>query len=541
VELNPRIPGHFVQLKAKESPDKVIFTFEGWSTGNADEAITYRSLWENSAKVAHELVRNGMQPRDTFAIFMRNHSEFLYAILGGSIAGCVFVPIDPRQKGDKLRYQLQHAECKAIVTTTDLLPAVEALRPQLGSLRVILASRRPGGPPATGALVRSYQEVLAEPLRNEPEQRVTDVSQPIQVIYTSGTTGDPKGVVAETGRWTGTAGMVGGVFGYTQDDRLYTGLSLTHGNAQVVTFLAGLYNDVPAVFSPRFTKSKIWDICRRYGCTTFSLLGGMMAAIYAEPRRPDDGDNPVRFVLSAGTPRAIWEDFEKRFNTRILEWYGAVEGGFAFKPIGQGPIGSFGRPIPGVMEIKIVDEDDNECPPGVTGELISRVAGAETKVEYLKNPEASAAKTRGGWLRSGDMCHRDADGWLFFDYRKGTEIRHNGEFIQPDFVQKVLAEFPEVDDVYVYGIPAKSGAPGEKDVVAAVVLVSGARFDPVEFFRACAAQLERNQIPSYVQVLPEIPKTASEKPQDRYLIDDLKWRRNPVHEFEDYAAQLAAC
>ncbi|HVO27187.1 MAG TPA: AMP-binding protein [Candidatus Margulisiibacteriota bacterium] len=541
MELNPRIPGHFIQLKAKESPDKVIFTFEGWSTGNADEAITYRSLWENSAKVAHELVRNGMQPRDTFAIFMRNHSEFLYAILGGSIAGCVFVPIDPRQKGDKLRYQLQHAECKAIVTTTDLLPAVEALRPQLGSLRVILASQRPGGPPATGALVRSYQEVLAEPLRNEPEQRVTDVSQPIQVIYTSGTTGDPKGVVAETGRWTGTAGMVGGVFGYTQDDRLYTGLSLTHGNAQVVTFLAGLYNDVPAVFSPRFTKSKIWDICRRYGCTTFSLLGGMMAAIYAEPRRPDDGDNPVRFVLSAGTPRAIWEDFEKRFNTRILEWYGAVEGGFAFKPIGQGPIGSFGRPIPGVMEIKIVDEDDNECPPGVTGELISRVAGAETKVEYLKNPEASAAKTRGGWLRSGDMCHRDADGWLFFDYRKGTEIRHNGEFIQPDFVQKVLAEFPEVDDVYVYGIPAKSGAPGEKDVVAAVVLVSGARFDPVEFFRACAAQLERNQIPSYVQVLPEIPKTASEKPQDRYLIDDLKWRRNPVHEFEDYAGQLAAC
>ena len=540
MELNPRIPGHFIQLKAQESPDKVIFTFEGWSSGSADEVVTYRSLWENSAKVALELARHGLQPRDTFAIFMRNHPEFIYAILGGSISGCVFVPIDPRQKGDRLRYQLHHAECKAIVTTTDLLPAIEALLPQLNGLRVILASQRPGGPPATGSLVRLYQEVLAEPLSREPEQRVTDMSHPIQVIYTSGTTGDPKGVVAETGRWSATAGMVGGVFGYTPDDRLYTGLSLTHGNAQVVTFLAGLYNDVPAVFSPRFTKSKIWDICRRYGCTTFSLLGGMMAAIYAEPRRPDDADNPVRFVLSAGTPRAIWEDFEKRFNTRILEWYGAVEGGFAFKPIGQGPIGSFGRAIPGVLEIKIVDEDDNECPPGVTGELISRAAGAETRVEYLKNPEASAAKTRGGWLRSGDMCHRDADGWLFFDFRKGTEIRHNGEFIQPDFVQKVLAELPEVDDVYVYGIAAKSGAPGEKDVVAALVLVAGATFDPSRFFQACAAQLERNQIPSYVQVLPEIPKTASEKPQDRHLIDDLKQRRSPVYEFEDYAISLGS-
>ena len=124
-----------------------------------------------------------------------------------------------------------------------------------------------------------------------------------------------------------------------------------------------------------------------------------------------------------------------------------------------------------------------------------------------------------------------------FDFRKGSEIRHNGEFIQPDFVQKVLAELPEVDDVYVYGIPAKSGAPGEKDVVAALVLVEGAVFDPPQFFNACAAHLERNQIPWYVQVLLEIPKTASEKPQDRYLIDDLRQRHSPVYEFEDYAGR----
>jgi crotonobetaine/carnitine-CoA ligase len=532
VDLNPRIPGQLIQLKAREAPDRVIFNFEGWSTGGPDEVITYGTLWENSAKVARAFERCGLAPQDTFAVFMRNHPEFVYAILAGSISGGVFVPIDPRQKGEKLRYQLQHAECKGIVTTTDLLPAIEELLPQLPNLRFVIASRRPGGPEVSGKLSQSYQDLLAEPLRKEPEQRVRDMGHPIQVIYTSGTTGDPKGVVAETGRWSGTAGMVGAVFGYTKDDRLYTGLSLTHGNAQVVTFLAALYNDVPAVFSPRFTKSKIWDICRRYGCTTYSLLGGMMAAIYAERPRPNDGDNPVRFVLSAGTPRAIWEDFERRFKVKILEWYGAVEGGFAFKPIGEGPIGSFGRPIPGVLEMKIVDEDDKECPPGVTGELISRAVGSETKVEYLKNPDASAAKTRGGWLRSGDMCHRDENGWLFFDHRKGSEIRHNGEFIQPDFVQKVLAELPEVSDVYVYGIPAKSGAPGEKDVVAAVVLAEGVEFDPDKFFKVCGTHLERNQIPSYVQVLKEIPKTASEKPQDRFLMQALQDRRSPVYEFE---------
>src|SRR3972149_8539279 len=117
MELNPRIPGHLLQLQAKQSPDKVIFTFEGWTSGIADEVISYGTLWENSARVAQELVRHGLQPRDSFAIFMRNHPEFVYAILGGSLSGCVFVPLDPRQKGAKLRYQLQHAECKAIVTT----------------------------------------------------------------------------------------------------------------------------------------------------------------------------------------------------------------------------------------------------------------------------------------------------------------------------------------------------------------------------------------------------------------------------------------
>jgi crotonobetaine/carnitine-CoA ligase len=123
---------------------------------------------------------------------------------------------------------------------------------------------------------------------------------------------------------------------------------------------------------------------------------------------------------------------------------------------------------------------------------------------------------------------------LFFSHRKGSEIRHNGEFIQPDFVQKVIAELPEVTDVYVYGIPAKSGAPGEKDVVAVIVLAEGSTFDPAAFFRACARQLERNQLPSYVQVLNEIPKTASEKPIDRFLIDDLSNRRSPVYECDAY-------
>lgn len=260
------------------------------------------------------------------------------------------------------------------------------------------------------------------------------------------------------------------------------------------------------------------DISRLHGCTTFSLLGGMATAIYSEPEKPDDADNPIRMVVSAGMPAAIWESFESRFNVKILEWYGAVEGGLAYKPVGEGPTGSFGKPAPN-LEMKILDEHDDECRPGVMGEICSRPSSGESaEVEYYKNSKASKDKTRGGWLRSGDMGYRDLNGWLYFGYRKGGEIRHNGDFVNTGFVEKVIAEDTGVSDVFVYGIEAASGAPGESDVVAAIVPLDAETFSAKSVFIACRKGLESNFVPSYLQLVDEIPKTASEKPQERFLL-----------------------
>jgi len=530
--LNQVIASHLAEMKAEEDPGRVVYIFEKGDRG--EDVVTYENLYANSNKIARLFLDNGIGKGDAYAVFMRNHPEFVYSLLAGPTIGAIMVPIDPRSRGDRLRFLLRDCGAKAAVVSGECLEQLEEVARDIPSLKLVSVAHRPEqGVPVSGKH-HVLNEVLEKTSWEVVEQQIMDVRHPMQILYTSGTTGDPKGVAIRNNR-TGLFNILTKiVWKYDSNDILYNGLSLTHGNAQTVTLFPAFAMGIKAVFSPRFTKSRIWDICRKYGCTSFSLLGGMMAGICNEPERADDGDNPVRLVISAGTPPSLWEGFEKRFNVKILEWYGSVEGGFAHKPTGEGPIGSFGKPVPGVMEMKVVDDDDREVPAGQTGELICRLLRGETKVDYLGKPEESKEKTRGGWLRTGDMVHKDKEGWYFFDYRKGTELRRAGDFIQPDYIETVIGKHEDVSEVSVYGIPAASGAPGESDLVAAVSPLEGHTIDPVSIFDLCKKELAANYIPSYLHVLEELPKTLTEKPLTRDLKQLADQGAGRTYRFEDY-------
>jgi crotonobetaine/carnitine-CoA ligase len=528
----PGVLAFDMDAKAEAQPDFPVLTFD--HSPYPDEILTYADLVLRGRKLARELENNGISRGDTFSVVMRNHPEVVVAMYAASALGAVMVPIDPRSRGGKLSYQLRDSGSKGVIFAAEFMDSMEDALTELGAVKVFGVMYKEDFNIPASERYPNLNDTLQGPEVSAYTPGSITATDPFMIIYTSGTTGNPKGVTIRSDRLTAYALLGQLVWAYTPEDKLYTGLSLSHGNAHAVTLTPALALSVPAVISRKFTKSRIWDICKAHGCTTFSLLGGMMMGIYSEPVRPDDGDNPVGKVISAGTPRPIWEAFEKRFGVNIHEWYATVEGGFAHKMPGEGPVGSFGKPLEGFLEMKVVREDDSECEAGEVGELISRMLTGETKVEYHGNPQASDAKTRGGWLRSGDMVHRDADGWLYFSFRKGGGLRRQGDFIMPEYVEGVIAERPDVTDVCVYGISAASGAPGESDLVAAVVPAEKSALDVRGIFNACNDGLERNSVPSFVQVVSEIPKTASQKNLDRLLREEFGPEKNGVYRFEDY-------
>ena len=528
-----------IQEKLEEHADLDVLTFVSIDPDGQvlNDVRTYEMLWRNGQNFAHALDEAGMSEGKSFALLMENHPEFVEAMVGASITNTVYVPIDPRTKGDRLSFMLSHTDCEGVIVAdyslSNLLDVV-AKCPKIKWIWILgdTGGEAPGAPVEVGLV----SEILAKDVA-PLEVRAKDPNDPMQMLFTSGTTGDPKAILAPHARF-GSVAHLGAAIGLQEGDRPYTGLSLTHANAQLITLGNTLAMGLRGVISQKFTKSRLWEIIREHGCTMFNLLGGMTTALFAEPRLADDGDNPVRYVFSAGMPKAIWSAFEDRYNVEIFEFYGTAEGGLTLNPPG-GPKGSIGKPPPSQI-CAILNEDDSECPAGEHGEIcFANADGSPIGVQYFKNPEASAAKVRNGWFRSGDIGFKDEDGWVYFLYRAGGGIRRNGDFIDPATIEKTISEIDGVADVFVYGVPTKENAPGEKEVVAAVECEVD-NFDPATVFDACGRTLSRNSVPTFIQLVDKIPKTASEKPQERILLDRFDPCLESVFVQEDAALESAA-
>jgi crotonobetaine/carnitine-CoA ligase len=499
-----RVLTQVIEDKAGRNPNRVVFQFR-------DTPITLGQLNEQINKAANGFLALGVKQGDKVAIMLPNCPEFLYAWFGLNKIGAVEVPINVALKGAGLVYQIVQSDSVALVADTEYLDRLADVAANLTSVRHVafLSSTGPKMPLPKwpGRETLWFSELMDRPSR-APSIKV-HYRELATILYTSGTTGVSKGVEMSHHYWYDIWSQAVQYARYTDDDVLYTGLPFFHGNAQGITIGPAILADAKAVIVERFSASQLWDDCRRYGCTEANYIGGIIPILLKQEPRGDDADNPVRLMVGAAAPADEWHAFQKRFNTKLLEVYGMTECYCCLaSPYDAPRAGSCGQAITG-WDVRIVDDDDNDCPPDVTGEFIARSNKMWVGTTgYYRKPDATLELFQNGWIHTGDLGRRDADGYFYFVDRKKQAIRRRGENISSFEVEAVLGSHPAVLECCVVGVPSEVG---EEEVKAVVVLKDDQRATPEELIRWCEPRMAYFAIPRYIAIRASLPKTPSER------------------------------
>ena len=479
-----------------------------------DEVLSYRDMDMNSNGVANLLWDSGGGPGIGLAIIMSNSPRWLDVFFGLEKLGMYAVPVNTALRGDQLSFVINNSDAEFVVIDHDLLPIYQAVEDKLENVVKVLVNTReapedfelPEGMEDLEEAYRVGSDPSRPPVKYDPEDLCV-------IMYTSGTTGLPKGVVYRYG----TSGVkqisVMGNLLTDKDDVAYTCYPLFHANALFLTVTPTLHCGGSMALGERFSASRFWDEVRRYGATTFNGLGAVMPILMKQPERADDADNRVRFILSAGCPADMWEDFERRFDLEVYEGYGAVDGGgVVLVNFGNAPVGSMGKPLG--AKIKIIDEQGVEVPTGTPGELIAYVGDRKSSVEYYKNPDATSDKVRDGWLYTGDLVYADEMGYIYFVGRNTESMRKGGENVSAYEVEHAILQHPDVLECAVYAVPSELA---EDEIMVTLVPKEGREITPPSLREYLSDKLAKFAIPRYYRVVEELPKTETHRVRKKEL------------------------
>lgn len=479
-----------IELRAEQHPDEVFLKMR------PDVRVTWRELHERCLSAARGFHDAGIRPGDRVALMLPNCPEFLYANFGALAAGATPVPVNTAQRGETLRFLLEDSDAHAMVIDA---PLWEKYAPVREGLKLIEVVR--GIPPEASAI--EMEELLSAPAKEVPLEEGPSL---IGVLYTSGTTGPPKGVVQTR---TDPAPLIAlwQAMGAAPGETIYTCLPLFHANALAQSVLGAMFLDAKVAVSERFSAHAFWDEVREFQAVEFNHVGAVIPILLKQEPRPDDADNSVRIVLSAGCPPDCWEEFERRFGVRIVEFFGMTDSpGYLINDVGK--VGSMGKPVAD-CEAAIVGDDERELPDRQVGELVLRASEGRTHY-YLNRPDATDDSYRGGWFHTGDLAWRDEEGFFYFAGRKKESMRRRGENVSAWEIENVVNQHPSVLDSAAHAVASEVG---EDEIKIVVVLGPGARLDPPELIDFCAERMAYYAVPRYVEFRNEIPKTPTERPR----------------------------
>ncbi|MFI5366083.1 MAG: AMP-binding protein [Candidatus Binatia bacterium] len=493
-----------------------------------DARVTHGAYYAECVRWANLLL--GLRTRSRpfhVGVLLDNIPDYFYALGGAALAGAVIVGINNTKRGTHLAHDIAHTDCQVLVTEEKYLPLLDPISAVtgVGGGRT-LVSRRWSDPEASSSGARashSYRDLdaaLAEMGGGfDPHVTIGDTDTYI-LVFTSGTVTAPKAVICSHGRMVETGKSIGAnIYGITPDDVGYVAMPLFHANALMCGFMPALYYGTGVAMIRKFSKTQWLSDIRRYGATFFNYTGKPLAYILSTPRQPDDHVNPLRICYGNEGSHRVVAEFEERFGCRVVDVFGASEGGIGVTRQRDDPPTSIGFPAAGIL---VVDEQGHEKPPArfdasgrllnadeAIGEIVN-TQGVAWFEGYYKNPEALQQRTRNGWYWTGDLGYKDAHGYLYFAGRDVEWLRVDGENFVGRPIEEILQRHPDVMLAAVYGVPDADG--GDR-VMAALVLRDGAAFDPEAFAAILRAQadLSPKWMPTYVRIAPELPQTASAK------------------------------
>ncbi len=500
--------GELVARAAAQSPSKTAILFK-------DQKMTYAELNARVNKVANGLAQLGVRKGDRVALYIHNLPQFVEAFYGAQVVGATVIPMNVMYKAGEIQYILNDAGVKAIITLEPFYPNVQAIRDQVPSLEHAIVL---GANPLPGAILWHQafagQSDQATPTPGEED----DVAV---ILYTSGTTGKPKGAMLTHKNLIVNIEQVSQLprLKVTADDIVWIGLPLFHSYALSVGMNSCVYHGATMDIMERFDPTAALEMFQRDKVNIVLAAPPMYIAWVQHPAVSSYDLSSIRVAASgaASLPVAVLERFRQLTGVEIQEGYGLTETSPVATTNGAGPVtkpGSIGPAIP-LMEIKIVDDNDNEVPVGEVGELVCR--GPNVMKGYFNKPEANEEAFRNGWFHTGDLAKVDEDGYYYIVDRKKDMILVSGFNVYPREVEEVLYRHPKIADAAVVAAPDEYQG---ESVLAFVVLKPGETATEQEIIEYCRNEIAVFKCPRRVVFRTDLPKNMTGKVLRRELREE---------------------
>lgn len=508
-----------LEATSREHPDRIALKC-------GDSELTYAALDTQVNRLANALTRRGIRPGDRIALTCVSTPAFVisyYAILK---TGAVAVPLNLLLKQDEIAEQLKASEARMYLCFEGAPEApmgaqgLAAFERAPSCETFVAIPAQPGGLSLLKGHV-DWNDLLAQET-GEFNTVETQSGDPCSITFTSGTTGAPKGAVHSHANEYIAAMAVRQEMNVRHDDVLYCALplfSLWRVAIMHCTFLSGACG----VIAPRFDPASAWKTIAAERVTVFLGVAPMFYGMQQAMNELGVDCKAIaghwRLCMFGGMPwdhnsRAFFQD---AFRLDIRQGYGLTEVIFAVldtAPEGNVP-GRVGRPIAGV-QVRIVDEAFNDVPQGELGEIVVR--SPMTMTEYFKRPDWTESASHGGWFRTGDVGHRDADGNIFLVDRIKDMINRGSYKVYPAQVELALSEHEAVARVAVIGVPDERSG---EEVMACVVLKDGAKCSEEALISWARQRMAAHAYPRKVIFMESLPVNPTGKVLKRALREQI--------------------